>query len=291
MPRALTKLAAAFIRKTLSLPGDDFYRRASRVIARGLWHEQWKHQDKHAAQASALADVVVYPADIGNGQSVDMLCVGDKALLRARKILTKEPSTIAWLDRMSADDVLWDVGANVGVYTLYAAVRRGCRVLAIEPGAANYYLLNKNIEINRLEGRVTALCAAAAGNAGFGFLSLPNTAPGEAFTSYDDKGSGSGSFQQGMIGITLDDLSRQGSFPLPTCIKIDVDGIEHDIVRGARGLLRSGQVRSVLVERDIDRQDLIAQLDEEMAALSFRRVEVGVRADRTPSVVNCIYDR
>lgn len=291
MPRALTNLAAAFIRKALSLPGEDFYRRASRAIARGLWHEQWKHQGKHAAQASALADVVIYPADVGNGQSVDMLCVGDKALLRARTILTKEPSTIAWLDRMSAGDVLWDVGANVGVYTLYAAVRRGCRVLAIEPGAANYYLLNKNIEINRLSGRATALCAAAAGNAGFGFLNLPNTAPGEGFTSYGDEGGGNDGFQQGMIGVTLDGLSQHRSLPPPTFIKIDVDGIEHDIVRGARSLLRSGQVRSVLVERDIDRQDLIAQLDEEMAALSFRRIETGVRADRTPSVVNCIYDR
>jgi FkbM family methyltransferase len=291
MTRALTNFAVAFIRKTLSLPGEDFYRRASRAIARGLWQEQWKYEGKHAAFANSVANVVIHPADIGNGQSVDMLCVGDKALLRARKILTKEPSTIAWLDRMSADDVLWDIGANVGVYTLYAAVRHGCRVLAIEPGAANYYLLNKNIEINRLSGRVTALCAAAAGKAGFGFLNLPNTAPGEAFTSYDDKRGGDGGFQQGMIGITLDELSGQGSFPPPTFIKIDVDGIEHDIVRGARSLLQSGQVRSVLIERDIGRQDLIAQMDDEMAALSFRRVESGVRADRTPSVVNCIYDR
>lgn len=291
MSRALTRFTVALIRKTLSLPGDEFYRRASRVVARALWQEQWKLDGRHGAQAAAIADVVIYPADLGGGQVVDMLCVGDKALLRARRILTKEPSTIAWLDRMSGADVLWDVGANVGAYTLYAAVRRGSRVLAIEPGAANYYLLNKNIELNRLDDRVTALCAAAASRSGFGFLSLPNTAPGEGFTSYADAGSKDAAFQQGMIGVTLDELSQRGTFPAPTFIKIDVDGIEHDIVRGARKLLQGGGVRSVLVERDIDRQDLIAQLDDEMAALSFRRVQSGVRVDRTPSVVNCIYDR
>jgi hypothetical protein len=46
--------------------------------------------------------------------------------LRAEQLLTKEPETIAWLDGLGPDDVLWDVGANVGMFSLYAAAARSC---------------------------------------------------------------------------------------------------------------------------------------------------------------------
>ena len=293
MRQSLINLAIRTLRATLSLPGEDFYERASRVISRALWHEQWRHGGKHGAKSGwSLPDIVIRPADLGNGQSADMFCIGEKAVFRAKKLLTKEPSTIKWLDRMTSDDVLWDIGANVGSYTLYAAIRRCCRVIAIEPSAANYYLLNKNIELNKLSHRVTALCAAATSGNGFGFLNLPNTAPGEGFSEFgrDRAGSGAG-FQQGMVGVSLDALAQEAIFPAPTFIKIDVDGLEQEVVKGARMLLRTGKVRSVLVERDIGRPDLIQELNQEMAKHAFDLVETGMRSDRTPSVVNCIYDR
>ena len=55
--------------------------------------------------------------------------------MRARSLLSKEPETITWLDRLEEDDVLWDVGACVGSYSIYAAVRRGVRVVAFEPAS------------------------------------------------------------------------------------------------------------------------------------------------------------
>src|SRR5690348_4941046 len=44
--------------------------------------------------------------------------------MRATSLLSKEPETIEWLDGLTADDVLWDVGANIGVFSLYAAAER-----------------------------------------------------------------------------------------------------------------------------------------------------------------------
>ena len=49
----------------------------------------------------------------------------------------KEPETIAWIDDMEPGEILFDVGANIGIYTLYAA-SRGVRVIAIEPVFENY---------------------------------------------------------------------------------------------------------------------------------------------------------
>ena len=59
---------------------------------------------------------------------------------RAASVVTKEPDMIAWLKGLGQQDVLWDVGSNVGVFSVYAAAVQGCRVIAFEPSAANFPL-------------------------------------------------------------------------------------------------------------------------------------------------------
>ncbi|MDA0225662.1 MAG: FkbM family methyltransferase, partial [Proteobacteria bacterium] len=67
---------------------------------------------------------------------------------RVESLYTKEPDTIDWLCSMTREDLLFDVGANVGMYTIFAAATRGTRVLAFEPEAQNYGILNTNIHGN-----------------------------------------------------------------------------------------------------------------------------------------------
>jgi hypothetical protein len=58
-------------------------------------------------------------------------------ILSRLRPVAKEPWTVRWLERnIRTDDVLYDIGANVGAYTLIAAAlrRRGVRVVAVEPG-------------------------------------------------------------------------------------------------------------------------------------------------------------
>src|SRR5688572_2023380 len=74
---------------------------------------------------------------------------------RVQTLYTKEPDTIAWINRMKPGDVLFDVGANMGQYSLLAA-QRGVRVHAFEPEAQNFALLVRNIIVNNLTDPVTA---------------------------------------------------------------------------------------------------------------------------------------
>ena len=76
---------------------------------------------------------------------------------RARTSLTKEPETLEWINTFEDADVLWDIGANVGVYSLYAALRR-LTVLAFEPSSANSYVRSRNVEINKMDDRVSTFC-------------------------------------------------------------------------------------------------------------------------------------
>jgi len=83
--------------------------------------------------------------------------------------------------------VLWDVGANVGIYTLYAA-QREVTVCAFEPLAANYYVLNRNIQLNGLSGRICAYCLAFSGEARLGVLNTPVAVMGAALSHFGDAG-------------------------------------------------------------------------------------------------------
>ena len=82
---------------------------------------------------------------------------------RVETISTKEPCTLEWIAEFKPNDILVDVGANVGMYTVWAAATRGARVFAFEPEAQNYALLNRNILFNDLQrATVKAYCMAAS---------------------------------------------------------------------------------------------------------------------------------
>jgi FkbM family methyltransferase len=178
---------------------------------------------------------------------------------RARTALSKEPDTLRWIDRFQPDDILWDIGANVGVFSIYAAVLRGVRVLAFEPSADNYMVLCRNVEINSLLERVVPYCMAFARTTTLGVLNSNNRAIGSALHQFGNPGDSSrywaiksGSYVQGMVGFSVDDFIRRFSPAFPSHVKLDVDGLETDILSGASETLRDRRVRSVMVELSVD---------------------------------------
>jgi FkbM family methyltransferase len=76
------------------------------------------------------------------------LNVSKGAFRRAFNLHMKEPDSLRWIDRMAPGSIFWDVGANVGVLSLYAAQRGDLQVHAFEPAAVNYYVLAANCELN-----------------------------------------------------------------------------------------------------------------------------------------------
>ena len=91
---------------------------------------------------------------------------------RVESLHSKEPDTMSWIASFEPGDVLLDVGANVGMYSIWAAATRGTRVFAFEPESQNYALLNKNIYFNQLVADVTAYGIALSDEIGFGDLHL-----------------------------------------------------------------------------------------------------------------------
>jgi len=175
---------------------------------------------------------------------------------RAETYATKEPDTIAWIDTfVRKGDVLYDIGANIGQYGLYAArrLKGDCRVFAFEPEALNYARLNQNIVLNGLSDCMTAYCLAVTDRTALDYFYVQSFAPGASLHNFGRPvAQGEKPFppknRQGMMGVPLDDLTGRFGLPFPTHIKIDVDGIEEQIVRGAERTLADPRLKSVLIE-------------------------------------------
>lgn len=93
--------------------------------------------------------------------------------------LDKEPDTIEWINGFQKGETLLDVGANIGVFSLYAGLR-GHKVVAVEPESQNYSLLNQNIFLNKLDEKVEAFNIALSDKNGATSLYLSEFAPGMA---------------------------------------------------------------------------------------------------------------
>ena len=204
----------------------------------------------HAHLAEQFSPVVTQNA--GAAGTLRFYCPGVLPEYRARTLLTKEPETIEWLNSMGKGEVLWDIGANVGIYSLYAA-KRGVTVQAFEPAPGNYYLLHRNIELNRLDNLIDSYCLAFNDDSRLDTFYMSTTDLGGSTSSFGEPTDWKGEtyvakFKQSMIGFTVDGFIPQFAPPRPHHIKIDVDGIEKKIILGARQTLADPQLRSVLVE-------------------------------------------
>jgi FkbM family methyltransferase len=190
-------------------------------------------------------------------------------LWRVQSIYEKEPCTLEWIAGFDAGDVLLDCGANVGMYSIWAAATRRATVYAFEPEAQNYALLTRNIFANRLSDRVHAFCMALSDQAGLSTLYMAdmriggsNHAVGEALNFRHEPFDAT--FAQRCIAGTIDELVGSGAIPAPNHIKIDVDGFENKVIAGALKTLERKDMRSLLIETNPaldDHNAMVAQLN------------------------------
>ena len=167
---------------------------------------------------------------------------------RADELLTKEPETIQWLNKMNEDDVLWDVGACVGSYSIYAAKRYNVRVIAFEPSWSNLIALESNILLNKINDLITVYPIAIGRKHHYDYL-LVNR-PGVIGSSANDVMSSKYAVnhnrkKSGCVIDSINNLVNKG-LPFPTHIKVDVDGTEPDVIMGALKVLPN--IKSILIE-------------------------------------------
>ena len=180
-----------------------------------------------------------------------------RELSRIKAYIRKEPDTVEWInDHVQPGNVFYDIGANIGLYSILAARRLAGRgkVYSFEPESQNYASLNRNVYLNGLSEFITTLCVAVSDACTIDtFHVRGHLRAGEAIHQFrqakDDFGHPFAPVhKQGMFGITLDDLCYSYNLDFPSHIKVDVDGHEQAVVDGARRVLRDPRLQIVLLE-------------------------------------------
>ena len=178
---------------------------------------------------------------------------------RVNTFSSKEPETLNWIDTFTTQSIFWDIGANIGLYSCYAAKRTNSKVYAFEPSVFNLELLAKNIYINSLSDKITIIPFPVSDNLDIKTFYMSSTERGGALSTFGKKINHDGSsmtniFRYKMIGMSMDDCIKLLNFEKPNYIKIDVDGIEYLILKGSTSALKN--VESILVEvnKNFDKQ-------------------------------------
>lgn len=132
------------------------------------------------------------------------------------------------VDELRPTDDFWDIGGNVGLYSLFAA-ECGADVVAFEPWLENAATIERNLRRNDLSARVVPKALAEEG--------------GDREFTLDERGtpgSGCGSllgdWQDGQTHIVEcvrgDVAIDRDGLPVPSVVKIDVEGAEHEVLEG-----------------------------------------------------------
>ena len=208
---------------------------------------------------------------------------------RVDSFFTKEPDTIRWISCMTDEEILLDVGANVGMYTIMASVGRGLKVFAFEPESQNYSLLNRNIYLNGVSDLVTAYCAGLSDHSGLDKFYLSNFSLGGSCHAVGESLDFNlipqqADYVQGCTVYTLDEMIESNAIPVPTHIKIDVDGFEHKVITGMQKTLTKPEVKSVLIELNPHLEEHRG-LFQKMEELGYRYFESQAEQSRQPDGV------
>ena len=182
-------------------------------------------------------------------------------------ILSKEPETIEWIDGFnnSTEFIFWDIGANVGLYSLYTARKyKNSKIISFEPSTSNLRVLSRNISLNNLSNKISInQLPLFDKNLDFNLMKEKKFIEGGALNAFsvDHDYQGKKFFSENsykIMGTSINYLIDNNILEIPDYIKIDVDGIEHLILLGASKFLMNKKIKSICIELNEDFKD---QLD------------------------------
>jgi FkbM family methyltransferase len=176
---------------------------------------------------------------------------------RINTFFQKEPETLEWIDSFESKSkiIFWDIGGNIGLYSIYAALRHSnIEIFTFEPSTSNLRVLSRNISLNKLNEKIK-ICQFPLTDKNNSFLLMKENSFEEGGSmnsfgeNYDYNGNTfTSNHQYKIYGTTMNYLLDKNILEVPNYIKIDVDGIEHLILKGGNKYLNNPLIKSISIE-------------------------------------------
>lgn len=211
------------------------------------------------------------------------------------KSCKKEPDTIRWIKQNIADgSIFFDIGANVGAYSLVASkMGQRLKIYSFEPSFSTYKTLVTNVIENSLETSIVPLPIALSQRTSLIDINFSSIESGAAEHAVGNQKNMYGENFQPVSSIktltySLDDFLTHFSVPVPNFVKIDVDGNELEILKGAKMMLKNEKLRSLLVEVK-ETSNFEYEITKMLATFGFYETSRGYAT--TEGFANIVFDR
>jgi len=197
-------------------------------------------------------------------------------------VVVMAPSVRAWLEaQVRPGDTVYDVGAGVGTYAIFAAVHRGCTTVAFEPGFAAFKALCDNVVHNGCGRSVLPLPVALGPRTALLELEYSHDAGSDQHSLSDRswraaRDGSDGRYVQPVCADTLDEVVRRYALPPPTAIRVAVRRQPQRVLQGASAVLAAPGLRTVLCSlRSREQADALGAIIEPLGFSGGEAVEEG----------------
>jgi len=202
---------------------------------------------------------ITHKSNTGKNVELSFYTPNSVNFFRAKTFSIKEPETLSWIEEFgNKGAILFDIGANVGLYSIYHSKFNNGESFAFEPSFLNLKLLLKNINLNSCQEQVNVIQNPLFSSTGISNFKYGNTIEGGALSAFDvdygfDGKKINHELDVNVMGFSIDDMFEMGLLKhIPSLVKIDVDGIEHLILKGGLKTFSSNKCRSILLEINDD---------------------------------------
>tara|TARA_B100000886_G_scaffold331859_1_gene283868 strand:- start:6525 stop:7415 length:891 start_codon:yes stop_codon:yes gene_type:complete len=219
-----------------------------------------------------------------NNKNLKFFCPSQRSLNKVKKFEKYEPETLNWINnfyKYKSKIIFWDIGAQLGLYSIYAATRyKNIEVISFEPSSSNLRILTRNISINSLSKKIKLITLPLSNSTSFGMFKETKNTEGQAESIFNENFDFKGKTLSNrrikqryqILGTTIDFLIKNKFLNVPNFIKIDVDGIEHLILEGSTKLLARGELKEILIETNPNFEKQNKYIERKLLSHKFKKI-------------------
>ena len=195
-------------------------------------------------------------------------------------VLIVLPVILFWCYNFEKDKCFWDIGSNIGLYSIYSALKyKNIKIYSFEPSSSNLRILSRNISINNLQDKIFInQFPLTDKDHGHQLMMESNFREGGALHSFGKNLNFEGKKMDinnnyVIYGFSINYLIKNLNYKVPNYLKIDVDGQEHFILKSADEILKNQNLKSILVEINENYIEQLKDIEMIMSKFNFKIIK------------------